>query len=439
MLKKTLIILFLVVVCFSFAFGQEISEKKEIAIFGLSYTDWSIPDGALGLVDQSIQNVFINLKRFDIIGMSYRLDAGDISGFIEEIKKVKESNIEVPEAVRLGEQTFTEADFNKLVGSFIIVVPVMSYYDVVSDDNGGYTAEIQTSFTFINVEEGKAFASFQVDTTGAADTPKAAVKSAVDAMPIQLSYEIRKIPEFQLKSGVLDVNGREILIELGANMGIKLGDEFSLTDTVILPSGHSVEKKVGLLVVKEVNQEVSTAQVFYAKKKPAIGDQLKEIPRMGFESVLYVNYIRQTDSALDPILALGIRQIVARGFYRTRPYVGVEIPLGVDVKGVLLNYFFFPVNVYAGAELNWYFGRLHITPAIDAALGMLVPIAEEYQDDYVIYSSIGGHARLGVSYMFSDNIKLFGEAGYAAMLSINEGFFNSYAGVLFGGGITFKY
>ncbi len=439
MLKKSLLTLSLIMVCFSFAFGQEISEKKEIAIFSLSYTDWSIPDGALGLVDQSMQNVFINLKRFDIIGMSYRLDAGDINGFIEEIQKVKESNIEVPEAVRLGEQTFTEADFNKLVGSFIIVIPVMSYYEVAADDGGGYTAEIQTSFTFINVEEGRTFASFQVDTTGSADTAKAAVKNAVDAMPIQLSYEVRKIPEFQLKSGILDVSGKEVLIELGANMGIKLGDEFSLTTTVILSSGHSVEKKVGLLVVKEVNQEVSTAQVFYAKKKPAIGDQLKEIPRMGFESAIYVNYISQTDPALDPILALGIRQIAARGFYKTRPYVGVEIPLGVDVKGVLLNYFFFPVNVYAGAELNWYFGRLHVTPAIDVALGMLVPIAEEYQDDFIIYSSIGGHARLGVSYMISDNIKLFGEAGYAAMLSINDGFFNSYSGLLFGGGVTFKY
>ncbi len=432
MLKKILIVLILVIVSFSFAFGQEISEKKEIAIFSLSYTDWSIPDGALGLVDQSVQNVFINLKRFDIIGMSYRLDAGDISGFIDEIKKVKESNIEVPEAVRLGEQTFTEADFNKLVGSFIIVIPVMSYYEVAADDGGGYNAEIQTSFTFINVEEGKAFASFQVDTTGSDETAKAAIKNAVDAMPIQLSYEVRKIPEFQLKSGILDVNGREILIELGANMGIKLGDEFSITNTVILPSGHLIEKKVGLLVVKEVNQEVSTAKVFYAKKKPAVGDQLKEIPRMGFESALYVNYISQSDPAKDPILALGIRQIVSRGYYKTRPYVGVEIPLGVKSWG-----FFFPVNTYAGAEMNWYFGRLHFTPALDVALGMLVPIVEEF-NEYVIYSSIGGHARFGVSYMMTDNIKLFGEIGYSAMLGISS-WFDTYSGILYGGGVTLKY
>jgi hypothetical protein len=430
MIKRTLIILILVFVCFSLSFGQEISEKKEIAIFSLSYSDWSIPDGALGLVDQSMQSVFINLKRFDIIGMTYRLNSSDISGFIQEIQKVKESNMEVPEAVRLGEQTFTEADFNRLVGSFIIVIPVMSYYEVIADDNGGYSAEIQTSFTFINVSEGKAFASFQVDTTGSDDTIKGAVKSAVDALPVQLSYEVRKIPEFQLKSGVLDVNGKEVLIELGANLGVKLGDEFNLTNSVVLDSGHIIEKNVGLLVVKEVNQEVSTAQVFYASKKPAVGDQLKEIPRMGFESAVYINYISQ----IDPIITIGLRQIVARGFYKIRPYVGIEIPLGAADIG-----FFFPVNVYTGAELNWYLGRLHVTPAIDVALGMLVPIVEEYQDDYVIYSSIGGHARLGVSYMLNDNMKLFGEAGYAAMFSLDKILFDSYAGLLFGGGVTLKY
>ncbi len=436
MYKKVLIIFSLLIICFTFTFAQEVSEKKEIAIFSLSYSDWSIPDGALGLVDQSIQNVFINLKRFDILGMSYRLNSNDITSFIEEIQKVKESNIEVPEAVRLGEQTFTEADFNKLVGSFIIVVPVMSYYEVVSDDNGGYTAEIQASFTFINVAEGKAFASFQVDTTGADETAKGAVKSAVDSLPLQLSYEVRKIPEFQLKTGVLDVNGSEILIELGANMGVTLGDEFNLTSSVILPTGHVVDKKVGLLVVKEVHQDVSTAQVFYASKKPAVGDQLKEIPRMGFETNLYLNYIERTNES--PIITLGLRQIVSRGFYKMRPYLGMEIPFGVGMWG-LLDYLYFPVNTYLGTELNWYLGRLHITPAADVAVGMLIPVVDEWRDDMEILSSIGGHVRLGISYMFSDDMKFFIEVGGAGMVSLIGSAYTSYYGILYGGGITFKY
>ena len=77
--------------------AQEVSEKKDIAVFNLSYSDYSIPSGALGLVDQSIQNVFIDLGRFNIIGMKYRLESNDIDDFINKIQELKEQNVEVPE------------------------------------------------------------------------------------------------------------------------------------------------------------------------------------------------------------------------------------------------------------------------------------------------------------------------------------------------------
>ncbi|HKK65046.1 MAG TPA: hypothetical protein VJ967_04260, partial [Clostridia bacterium] len=131
--------------------AQEVSEKKDIAVFNLSYSDYSIPSGALGLVDQSIQNVFIDLGRFNVLGMKYRLNSNEIDEFISKIKELKQENVEIPEAVRLGEETFTEADFNKLVGSFIVVVPVVSYYNVYQEGDD-YEAELQTSFTFIKVD-----------------------------------------------------------------------------------------------------------------------------------------------------------------------------------------------------------------------------------------------------------------------------------------------
>lgn len=415
----------------SAVYSQEVSEKKEVAIFALSYTDWNIPDDALGMVDQSIQNVFISLNRFNIIGMRYRLKSDDVGAFIDEIKKIKSENMEIPESVRLGEQTFTEADFNKLVGSFIIVVPVVSYYDLKTDDSGSYAAEIETSFTFINVAEGRAMASFQIQTSGTDDTAKSAVKSAVDGIPVQLSYEIRKIPEFQLKTGVIDFIGRDVVIELGRNMGVKLGDEYRITSEQVLSSGRTIQKKTGLLVVKEVYEEVSTAQVFYSDRKPVIGDQLTEVPRMGFETPVYVNYI----AADNPVITLGFRQIVARGFFSFRPFVGAEVPFGANNNFFVL----FPVNAFIGGELNWYMGRIHITPSVDAAMGMLIPIidADEF-DEVVIYSSFGGHARLTLSYMVSDDFKVFVEGGYTAMLAVTD-LFDSYTGTFVGAGITLKY
>src|SRR6056297_2654620 len=213
--------------------AQEVSEKKDIAVFNLSYSDYSIPSGALGLVDQSIQNVFIDLGRFNILGMEYRLNANEIDEFINKIKELKQENVEIPEAVRLGEETFTEADFNKLVGSFIVVVPVISYYNVYQD-GGEYEAELQTSFTFIKVDTAEAFASFQIDTSASGDNSRDAVKNAVDMIPMQLQFELRSIPEFQLKTAIVDVIGKDYIMEFGRNMGVQIGDEYVITRSQIL-------------------------------------------------------------------------------------------------------------------------------------------------------------------------------------------------------------
>ncbi len=232
-------------------FGSGGIGKRKKLPYCMGYSDWSIPDGALKMVDQSIQNVFIGLNRFKVIGMRYRLKSEDIGAFIDEIKKVKSADVKIPEGVRLGEQIFTEADFNKLAGSFIIVVPVVSYYNVKTG-NGSYAAELETSFTFINAAEGRAMASFSIRTSGTGDTVKDAVRSAVNGIPLQLTYEIRKIPEFQLKTGIIDFMGRDAVIELGRNLGVKLGDEYRLISEIVLPSGRIIQRRTGLLVVKEV-------------------------------------------------------------------------------------------------------------------------------------------------------------------------------------------
>ncbi len=414
--------------------SQEISEKKDVAIFNLSYADWTIPDGALGLVDQKIQNVFVNLGRFNILGLSYRLESQDIQEFTRKIKELKRQDVEVPEEVRLGEKTFTEQDFKKLIGSFIVVVPVMSYYNVVQEDDGDYKAAIQTSFTFIKVDTAETFASFQIDTTGYGENGREAVKGAVDAIPMQLQYELRSIPEFQLKTGIIDVVGRTYIIEFGRNMGVQPGDEFALTATRILPSGRKIQDETGLMTVKNVGKEVSEAKLRYARGKPAVGDQLKEIPRLGFEGMFYFHMLQNQGNASN-VLFPGLRVAGARGFYSVRPYFGIELPLGGGLHPDVWQ-LWIPVMTYAGAEMNWYFGRLHITPAAAAAYGQMVPIFWD-QDDYWP-SHFGGIAHLNISYLISRDMKLFVEAGGRAYFSINpltENLIGPYAGA----GVTFKY
>ncbi|RKY01448.1 MAG: hypothetical protein DRP54_03705, partial [Spirochaetes bacterium] len=80
-----------VIIAISIAcFGAEVSEKQDIAIFGLTYYNYSIPSEILGYIDSSISNVFINLKRFNVLGYgNYRIEEKDIDEFIERIREIK--------------------------------------------------------------------------------------------------------------------------------------------------------------------------------------------------------------------------------------------------------------------------------------------------------------------------------------------------------------
>ena len=251
-MKKRLLLVIVVLVLIWPLGAQEVSERKEIAVFALNYYDWSISPDALGLVDGQISNVFVNIGRFDVIGMTYRLDAGDVNSFIAEIRKYKQENVEIPREVRLGEVTFTEADFNRLTGSFIVVVPVLSGYSNNQVDVDSWEAVLTTSFSFINVETLTTFAFVNVETTGTGENPQEALRNAADYIAPQLEFEVRSIPEFTLKTGVVEVLPFDtILLQFGRNMGVQKGDEFALIRTKVLPTGHQMEEEQGLIKIKD--------------------------------------------------------------------------------------------------------------------------------------------------------------------------------------------
>ncbi len=435
--------LLLVLVAIATAGAQEISEKKDIAVFNLSYSDYSIPSGALGLVDQSIQNVFIDLGRFNVIGMKYRLESNDIDDFISKIKELKQENVEVPEEVRLGQETFTEADFNRLVGSFIVVVPVMSYYNVY-EEGSDYQAEIQTSFTFIKVDTAETFASFQIDTSASGENSRDAVKSAVDMIPIQLQYELRSIPEFQLKTAIVDVIGNEYIMEFGRNMGVRIGDEYAVTREQVLPSGYTRTEETALFVIKSVSEQVSTAKKVYSSENPNVGDQMVEIPRLGFNGSLYAHVLKDNaPEGTENRFVVGLSATATRGFYNWRPIVGAEVPLGDNFL------IWFPVLSYVGMEFNMRLGRLSIAPSAAVGVGAMVPIIgdEEFRESFDFLASFGGTAKLSVNYLVNRDIMLNLNAGYSMYVGLFDDF--TFDGDLYtnpadvegsfiGAGITFK-
>ena len=417
--------------------AQEISEKKEIAVFALGYYGYDIPPNAFGLVDSQITQVFVDIGRFTVASMQYRLSTGDVSAFIEAIRKSKEENIEVSEDVRLGEATFTEADFNKLTGAFIVVIPVISGYSTEVLDDGTYETNLMTSFTFINVETQETFAMFNIDTVGNGDSRDEAIRAATDEISMYLTYEIRSVDEFTLKTGIVEVLGRsKILMEFGNNMGVKKGDEYMISTTKILPSGHQLTVDGGLIKISDVDEELSYGYILYSKEPPYPGEQLKELPRLGFDGSVYLNAM--ADAAM-----IGIRSAVSRGFYGFRPIAGIEIPMAEDAPDLG-----FPLNVYAGAELCWYMGRLLFQPSGAVGIGGYLPLFSDDSDitiEDLELTHVGGFAEFKGSYLLTRDIRLFADAGYAYWYGIYDGllgdlgiFGSTYSGVYFGAGVTLK-
>ena len=428
MRNKVLISLFLVICAAGSLFSQNVSEKKEIAVFALAYSGWDIPSGVLGAVDDAVKEVFVNLGRFEVIGMTYRLEEGEVTAFIDKIKSVKEENLEIPEGVRLGEETFTESDFNRLTGSFIVVIPTVSFYRVdYDDDDDVYEAEVQASFTFINVEEYKTIAQFSVDAIGSGDSSMEAAKDAVDFIPVQLAYEIKNVDEFQLKTGLLEIKGRRVLLELGKNMGIKVGDEFSLVNPRVLPTGHIVSEEIGLIEVTEVLDSVSYGRIVYSNPKPVVGDQLEEIPRFGFETEAYI-HAAQTNLGI--VLLPGIRVTATRGLRRLRPVVGFEIPINQNRE---IIDFGLPFSAYIGAELNWAFARFQLLPSIHFGFSGIIPVWEMDDDDPDwVLSHVGGSAQLGLSYLVTRDVRLQLDGGavfYSSVFINSNSYYGPYGGL----------
>jgi hypothetical protein len=425
-------------------FAQVVSERREIAVFKLSYYRYDIPNAVLGGIDEEIRSVFINLGRFDVVGLTQRLEEGDLNEFIDKIKMYKEEQVEIPEEVQMGKEFFTKADFDELVGSFIVVVPTVANYVVARQDSGEYQVKIKTSFTFINVQEGRTFAQAFVDTEGKDENSDLAIKAALDAIPMQLTFEIRKIPEFQLKTGVIEVRGSEIIIELGRDLGLKKGDEYVIVSSEILQSGRAMTHEQGLVVIKEVSDEVSVAKVIYARPSPQIGDQLQEVPRFGMDTTPYVHYAIGALYDKDQTILIGARQAVSRGFFGFRPIVGIEVPLIANIAAAI------PLNVYVGGEYDIYFGRFQVVPMAGLGVGMAylwyLKYADVPEDKRFFFTHVGGLAGVTANYLFSKDFRFSLELGYMNWFSLiplktftDDLTFPDYDGVYVGAGVTWKY
>ena len=434
--KSILHIVFLWVLLASLPAQPEISQKQDIAIFSLGYYGWNIPYQALGAIDGEIQKVFSDLGRFTILGVTQRFSSSDINSFIETVKRSKQSDFVMPEKFQFGESFLTEGEFNRLIGAFIVVVPVVvefnSYFDI---KNLRYHTKIKTNITFIDIASGGSVLAIKtVESSGSNDRNQyESIHSAISSIPAQLQYEVRSIPQFQINTRILSVRGSTVKLQMGSDMGIRKGDEYAIIESAKV-EGFDDLRESGLIVVKDVGREISTGEVLYKSIKLSKDTQLREIPRLGSEVDLYLHSIG--DSSAGSLLP-GLRATASRGFYAFRPFVAAQIPVGLISSFLIVE--IFPVNALMGAEYLINLGRLSFAPSAAFGISYFSVTSPWVTTDTEFLSHVGIQAALRLAYLLGRNSRIFADLGYESWIAITDLFGNrSYSGLMIGGGITFK-
>jgi hypothetical protein len=447
--------------------AQELSEKRDISIFRVNYygappapvsdtirirteignttvdirlqgsgstrTDQIFQETIAG-VDAEIRQVFQNLGRFNVIAYPQRVDYGNLSAFIDAIREYREADVEIPEAVRLGQEAFTEQDLNRIINSFIMVVPTVTYYQLVQDDSSNWEAEIITSFSIINIEDYRTIAEFSVETSGYDEDPQSAMRSAVSGIPGQLNFAVRSIDEFKIRTAIIERIGSRIVLAFGNVMGIMVGDEFEVTRLEEF-AGYTVPRRIALLRIREVSREYSIAQVIYEREMAVVGDQVKEVPRVGVDGTFFVTGMVDLTASRMKSVNIGLKAAPNRGFYAFRPLIGMEvqIPSAREYYGPTVG---LPVGIRFGAEYNLFLNRFRLIPQAYFGLLGVIPLRED--SDFSL-NALSTTAMLGLAYMLpagDDHLEVYIEAGYELQFGLSTD--NNYQGILAGAGIRFR-
>ena len=424
----------------SLAAQPVISAKQDVAIFALGYYGWNIPPQALASIDGEIQKVFAELGRFTVLGVSQRMSSGGLDRFIDTIQKAKQANFVMPEKYQFGEAFLTQAEFTKLVGAFVVVVPVVvEFNSFYNTKNTQFETTIKTNVTFIDVAAGGAVLAMKTISTSGSDkqNQNKSVSSAISSIPGQLQFEVRSIPEFQINTRILTSDGSSVRFQLGDNMGIKKGDEYAVVQKRTV-EGFDDSRDVGLIVVKEVGREVSTGQILFSSISLGKDAQLREIPRQGVDFDLYVHSIGGSVATVTP----GFKATASRGFYSFRPFMAAQVPLGLMNNFLILSFLpiqIFPVNILVGGEMVFNMGRLSVSPSAALGLSYYHVTSAWVSHDTDFLSHVGVQAGGRVAYLFNRDMRAFVDVGYETWLAVSNVLGNkSYGGLMLGGGVTFK-
>jgi hypothetical protein len=234
------------------------------------------------------------------------MEKGDIDNFIKRIREIQSEKAKEAGTYdeKFGTVVIKGEDFDKIVNSFLVVIPSLSNYSVGIEKTeyqsgltkyvvNSYAVDVVIDISFVNVREGKQEAALRISGSGTDENIDKANRKAVENAVSGLAHNIKQLEAFKIKSGVIRVRGDTVYFEIGGNLGVKSGDEYEvMTKQEVGNTGRIVALPTGLIRVKKVYPDITEARIVLAKEKITEGDQLVEVARLGLQLSFYTGVIK---------------------------------------------------------------------------------------------------------------------------------------------------
>jgi len=407
-------------------FAAETYEKKDLAIFSFYSGIPNVPDAVVQGLENIIQATIHNLKRFNVYFYpDIYLDITYLPQFIEALKNYREENYDQGTSSEFGNLVVSYDNMKKFAGSFYIIIPNLSYFSEYSktDDETGettYYVEMKVSVKILNVETYQIVGDLfmEIEESSKEDITEAE-SDAISQVGATLEHDIKDIEDFALKSGVIKKEGRYVYIDLGANVGVQIGNEFLVIGKEKM-NDKFFEKIVGLVRVTEVGKDISKALILIEDQPITEGDQLKEYNRWGFDGMVYgaVLLTGITGSTIyggpEPF-SVGDSSFLLGAGFSAQSYLNFNLFIDIGTEAYLTSPFV--LNSYLGVGYSLFLGRLIPSVSADACYIMMRELSDT---NYYGTSTFGLRAQFSIQYLLNYSSSFILTAGYMLSFEINS-------------------
>ncbi len=409
-------IVFFIIVFSINSFGAENYEKKDVAVFSVYSEVMNIPSQVESGINQAVQSAFNEMKRFNVLfypGM--KLDVKYLEEFIEYIKQRKLEDVKGDDDPEFGNIVFDVNKIDDIASSFYIVIPNLSYFNEeyienYDEEDDEYTYEYKVyaniSLKIVNVETYEVIGDIYKEYEYTSDESfLEAEQDTISGIKYGIAYEIKNIEEFQLKTGVIKREGLTVYLDIGSEVGVKVGHEFHVVGKEKIGDKFR-EEKVGLVRVKEVSRDLAIAIILIEEKKITEGDQLKEYNRTGLNVTVGIigSLNSEPKSEGDGLITFNFPSLLIGGEIINKTYIGYSSFLELGVGGYLTTPLSYTASIGYGYSI--FFRRISLSASISGIYFGL------YHDNIVTGFTFGGRAKIEISYLLNYSSAFCISGGY---------------------------